>query len=97
VSQHTAEQGASGQRRRELVVHQFASPIGIGLLVGIGGAAVLSQVLRQEIDGFRNFDPAAYTGAVIAFVTGTWVVRVTEQVVENRGSTTLASVQCGRA
>jgi ABC-type antimicrobial peptide transport system permease subunit len=50
-----------------VVLRQFASPIVIGLLVGIGGAAALSQILRQELYGLSNFDPAAYTGAVVAF------------------------------
>ena len=59
--------GAQPLQVLSVVLRQFASPIVIGLLVGIGGAAALSQILRQELYGLSNFDPAAYAGAVVTF------------------------------
>jgi len=73
VSQRTKEIGirmALGARPAQVlwvVLRQFGNPIVIGLLVGVGGAAALSQILRQGLYGLSNFDPAAYTGAVVAF------------------------------
>ena len=73
VSQRTKEigirmaLGAQPSQVLAVVLRQFASPIVIGLLVGIGGAAALSQILRQQLYGLSNFDPAAYAGAAVAF------------------------------
>jgi predicted permease len=59
--------GAQPAQVLSVVLRQFVSPIVSGLLAGIGGAAALSQILRQELYGLSNFDPAAYAGAVAAF------------------------------
>ncbi len=73
VSQRTKEigirmaLGAQPSQVLSVVLRQFASPIVIGLLAGIGGAAALSQILRGVLYGLSNFDPAAYVGAVAAF------------------------------
>jgi ABC-type antimicrobial peptide transport system permease subunit len=36
--------------------------------VGVGGAAALSGLLRGQLYGLSNFDPAAYLGAIALFV-----------------------------
>ena len=73
VSQRTKEigirmaLGAQPSQVISVVLRQFASPIVIGLFVGLGGAAALSQILRGQLYGLSNFDPAAYAGALVAF------------------------------
>jgi ABC-type antimicrobial peptide transport system permease subunit len=51
-----------------IVLRQFAAPVIAGLLVGIGGAAVLSQILRGQLYGISNLDPIAYLAAIGVFV-----------------------------
>ena len=46
---------------------KFASYIA-GLLAGVGGAAALSQMLRQILYGISSFDPMAYLAAIGLFV-----------------------------
>jgi hypothetical protein len=74
VSQRTKEIGirmALGARPSHVlavVLRQFSLPVIAGLVVGIGGAAALSQILRQELYGISNLDPIAYLAAIGLFV-----------------------------
>jgi len=74
VSQRTREIGirmALGARPAHIlavVLRQFSRPVAAGLLVGVGGAAALSGLLRGQLYGLSNFDPAAYLGAIALFV-----------------------------
>jgi predicted permease len=73
VRQRTREIGirmALGARPAHVVgvvLRQFAIPVAAGLLAGVGGAAALSQILRQLLYGVSNLDPMAYVGAVGVF------------------------------
>lgn len=55
------------------VLRQFRIPVLIGLLLGIGSAAALSQVLRGILSGISNLDPISYA-AGIAVLLGVFVV-----------------------
>jgi ABC-type antimicrobial peptide transport system permease subunit len=74
VAQRTKEIGirmALGARPSNLllaVLRQFSWPVAAGLLLGIGGASSLSQILRRELYGISNLDPMAYAGAIVIFV-----------------------------
>ena len=74
VSQRTKEIGirmALGAQPADVLsiaLRQFARPVAIGLLTGVGGAAALSQVLRQSLYGVGNLDPLAYLAAIALFV-----------------------------
>lgn len=48
-------------------IRQLALPILIGSVVGMAGAAALSQLLRRELYGISNLDPLAYIGAMAVF------------------------------
>jgi predicted permease len=73
VSQRTKEIGvrmALGAKPAHVlsaILRQFSVPVAIGLLAGGGGAAALSQVLRQQLYGVSNLDPLAYIGAIGVF------------------------------
>jgi predicted permease len=73
VSQRTKEIGirmALGARAPSVLlvaVQQVARPVGIGLMVGVGGAAALSQVLRRQLYGVSHLDPLAYGAALLLF------------------------------
>jgi ABC-type antimicrobial peptide transport system permease subunit len=73
VSQRTKEIGirmALGARPSDVlavVLRQFSLPVAAGLLAGVGGAAALSQILRQQLYGVSNLDPMAYLGAIAVF------------------------------
>ena len=73
VSQRTKEIGirmALGARPSHvlaIVLRQFSIPVIAGLVVGVGSAAALSQILRQALYGVSNFDPVAYLAAIGIF------------------------------
>jgi predicted permease len=73
VSQRTREIGvrmALGARPAHIlavVLRQFSRPVAAGLLVGVGGAAALSGLLRGQLYGISNLDPMAYLGAIGMF------------------------------
>ena len=74
VSQRTREigirmaLGAKPAHVLSLVLRQFTGPVAAGLLLGLGGAAALSQILRRELYGVSNLDPIAYVTAMAVFV-----------------------------
>ena len=51
-----------------VVLRRFSYPVAAGLLVGIIGAAALSQILRRELYGVSSLDPLAYLAAMAVFV-----------------------------
>lgn len=73
VSQRTKEIGirmALGARPfhvLSIVLMQFSRPVAAGLLLGVAGAAALSQILRQVLYGISNLDPIAYLAALGVF------------------------------
>ena len=60
--------GASGPHVLSVVLRQLSRPVVVGLLLGIAGAAALSQVLRRELYGVSHLDPLAYAAAIGLFV-----------------------------
>ena len=74
VSQRTKEIGiriALGARPAHVigsVLWQFWRPVSAGLVVGVGGAAALSQLLRRVLFGVSHLDPLAYAAAIGLFV-----------------------------
>jgi ABC-type antimicrobial peptide transport system permease subunit len=86
VSQRTKEigirmaLGAKASHVLSVVLRQLSRPIIAGVLIGIGGAAGLSQILRRELYGISNLDPIAYLAAIGVFVatavlTALWPAR----------------------
>jgi ABC-type antimicrobial peptide transport system permease subunit len=74
VSQRTKEIAirlALGAERAHVLVavlRQFALPMMIGLLAGVGVAAGASKVLRKMLFGVSNLDPASYVGAIAVLI-----------------------------
>ncbi|MBC8164884.1 MAG: FtsX-like permease family protein, partial [Bryobacteraceae bacterium] len=74
VSQRTKEigirmaLGAQSSDVLSVVLRQFSIPVIAGLLVGVGGAASLSQLLRGQLYGISNFDPTTYIAAIALFI-----------------------------
>ncbi len=50
-----------------VVFRKFAAAVIVGLLIGVGSAAALSQVLRQILYGVSNLDPLTYVTAIALF------------------------------
>jgi hypothetical protein len=73
VSQRTREigirmaLGAKPAHVLSVVLRQFSRPVAAGLILGVGGAAALSGLLRGQLYGLSNLDPAAYLGAIGLF------------------------------
>jgi predicted permease len=73
VSQRTREigirmaLGAKPSQVLSVVLRQFSLPVIAGLLVGVGGAAMLSQFLRGRLYGISNLDPGTYVAAIAVF------------------------------
>jgi predicted permease len=74
VSQRTKEigirmaLGAQPANVLSLLLRQFSRPMVAGMLIGVSGAAALSQLLRGQLYGISNFDPASYLIAIAVFV-----------------------------
>jgi hypothetical protein len=74
VSQRTKEigirmaLGAQSSQVLSVVLRQFSRPVVAGLIVGLGGAAALSQFLRGRLYGISNLDPATYLVAIAVFL-----------------------------
>jgi predicted permease len=70
VTQRTREIAirlAIGASRLEIfrtVLRHFAWPTMIGLVLGIGGTAALSQILRRALYGISGLDPLSYIAAI---------------------------------
>jgi predicted permease len=73
VSQRTKEigirmaLGAASSHVLSVVLRQFSKPMLAGLVAGIAGAAMLSQLLRGELYGISHLDTVAYSSAVALF------------------------------
>ncbi len=55
--------GASSRDVQQMILRQMLGPVAIGLLLGIGGAAAASGVLRGLLFGISPVDPIAFVGA----------------------------------
>ena len=74
VSQRTKEIGirmALGARPASVlaaVLSQFSRSVAVGLVIGIGMAALLSQLLRRQLYGVSNLDPYTYLIVIVIFI-----------------------------
>ena len=74
VSQRTREigirvaLGAKPAHVLNVVLRQFSSPVAVGLVIGIAGAAALTRLLRGVLYGISNLDPASYLAAIAVFL-----------------------------
>jgi ABC-type antimicrobial peptide transport system permease subunit len=70
VSQQTKEIAirlALGANRAAIffsVLRRFTWPVLVGLIVGVGMTAGISQIIRRELFGISGLDPISYLGAV---------------------------------
>jgi predicted permease len=65
--------GAQPTQVLSAVLRQFVWPVALGLMVGLAGAAALSQVLRRVLFGVSNLDPAGYIGGIGVLIAITTV------------------------
>jgi predicted permease len=65
--------GAQPAQVLSAVLRQFVWPVALGLMVGLAGAAALSQVLRRVLFGVSNLDPAGYIGGIGVLIAITTV------------------------
>ena len=86
VSQKTREIAirlALGAKKADVLtamLRQFIGPVALGLIVGAGLAAAVSQMLRRILYGISGLDPLSYAGAVgllaaIAALAAVWPAR----------------------
>ena len=74
VSQRTKEIAirlALGANRAEIfsaVLRRFAWPVAVGLVLGVGMTAALSQVIRRGLYGISGLDPISYAGAIVLLI-----------------------------
>ncbi len=74
VSQRTREigirvaLGAKPAHVLNVVLRQFSTPVAVGLVIGIGGAAALTRLLRGVLYGISTLDPASYLAAIAVFL-----------------------------
>jgi putative ABC transport system permease protein len=74
VAQRTKEIAirlALGADRTEIfttVLRHFAWPVLIGLVMGVGATAALSQILRRSLYGISGLDPISYVGSILLLV-----------------------------
>ena len=75
VSQRTREiairlaLGSPATRAISVVLQQFRAPILVGLVGGAGCAVGLSRLLRSNLHGVSNVDPASYAAALLLMLT----------------------------
>lgn len=55
--------GASARDVQAMILRQTMRPVAIGVAIGIGAAAVASQILTSVLFGVSRFDPTAFIGA----------------------------------
>ncbi len=60
--------GARSPDAVALVVRSTLVPVGVGLVVGTFGAALVTRVLSSQLYGLSSLDPAAFAGAVVMLI-----------------------------
>lgn len=60
--------GASAGRLQLRIMFQTLRLAGIGLLIGLGAAAIMTRSLRALLFGVNSYDPASFVGTVIVLV-----------------------------
>jgi predicted permease len=60
--------GASPGHVLSAILRQFLWPVAVGLLAGLAGTAVLSQVLRRVLFGVNNLDPTSYLSGIAVLI-----------------------------
>jgi ABC-type antimicrobial peptide transport system permease subunit len=60
--------GASAGRLQLRIMFQTLRLAGIGLLIGLGAAAIMTRSLRALLFGVNSYDPASFVGTVLVLV-----------------------------